>query len=144
MVMITARAAAKALELLAAENDPALTACASPSRAAAAPGFQYALGFDGAPSRTTRAWELHGVRVIVDRPAWRYWTVPAWTTWTGCPAPVSRSRTPTWRRLRLRHLVPGEDEGRSALPDADAGAPPTAAAPTDRPQRRAAGLDCRA
>ena len=67
MVTITERAAAKVKELLAAENDPSLGALRVAVEGGGCSGFQYALGFDGAPEENDEAWEHHGVRVIVDR-----------------------------------------------------------------------------
>jgi iron-sulfur cluster assembly protein len=67
MVTITERAAEKVKELLAAENDPSLTALRVAVEGGGCSGFQYALGFDSAPEDNDEAWEHHGVRVIVDR-----------------------------------------------------------------------------
>ena len=66
MVTITQRAAAKALELLAAENDPALTSLRVAVEGGGCSGLQYALGFDGDPEPGDAVAELHGLRVIVD------------------------------------------------------------------------------
>jgi iron-sulfur cluster assembly protein len=66
MVTITERAAAKALQLLAAENDPALSSLRVAVEGGGCSGFQYALGFDGAPEPGDAVAELHGLRVIVD------------------------------------------------------------------------------
>jgi iron-sulfur cluster assembly protein len=67
MVTITERAAAKVIELMAAENDPSLFALRVAVEGGGCSGFQYALGFDGAPDENDECWEYHGVRVIVDR-----------------------------------------------------------------------------
>ena len=45
-------------------------------------GFQYALGFDSAPDGDDEAWEVHGVRVIVDRYSLPYLRAPTSTTST--------------------------------------------------------------
>jgi iron-sulfur cluster assembly accessory protein len=67
MVTITQRAAEKIKELMAAENDPALTALRVAVEGGGCSGFQYALGFDAAADENDEAWDSHGVRVIVDR-----------------------------------------------------------------------------
>jgi iron-sulfur cluster assembly protein len=67
MVTITERAATKVKELMAAENDPALSALRVAVEGGGCSGFQYALGFDGAPDENDQTFEYHGVRVIVDR-----------------------------------------------------------------------------
>jgi iron-sulfur cluster assembly protein len=67
MVTITERAAEKIKELMAAENDPALTGLRVAVEGGGCSGFQYALGFDSAPDENDEAWDSHGVRVIVDR-----------------------------------------------------------------------------
>ena len=67
MVTITERAASKVKELMEAENDPGLTALRVAVEGGGCSGFQYALGFDGAPEENDETWEYHGVRVIVDR-----------------------------------------------------------------------------
>jgi Fe-S cluster assembly iron-binding protein IscA len=54
MVTITQRAAEKIKELMAAENDPALTALRVAVEGGGCSGFQYALGFDAAADETTR------------------------------------------------------------------------------------------
>ncbi|MGN6380703.1 MAG: HesB/IscA family protein [Gaiellales bacterium] len=66
MVTITPRAAAKALELLAAENDPSLTCLRVAVEGGGCSGFQYALGFDGEPEPGDAVAELHGLRLVVD------------------------------------------------------------------------------
>jgi iron-sulfur cluster assembly accessory protein len=66
MVTITPRAAAKALELLAAENDPGLTCLRVSVEGGGCSGFQYALGFDGEPEACDSVAELHGLRLVVD------------------------------------------------------------------------------
>ena len=63
---ITQRAAVKALELLAEENDPGLTSLRVAVEGGGCSGFQYALGFDGDPEPGDAVAELHGLRVIVD------------------------------------------------------------------------------
>jgi iron-sulfur cluster assembly protein len=67
MVTITERAAEKIRELMAAENDPSLSALRVAVEGGGCSGFQYALGFDAAPDDNDEAWDSHGVRVIVDR-----------------------------------------------------------------------------
>src|SRR4051794_39734153 len=67
MVTLSERAAEKVKELLAAENDPSLSALRVAVEGGGCSGFQYALGFDGAPDENDESWEVHGVRVIVDR-----------------------------------------------------------------------------
>jgi iron-sulfur cluster assembly protein len=66
MVHLTPRAAAKALELLAAENDPALTCLRLAVEGGGCSGYQYALGFDGEPAPGDAVAEEHGLRVLVD------------------------------------------------------------------------------
>ncbi len=66
MVTITPRAAAKALELLQAENDPGLTSLRVAVEGGGCSGFQYALGFDGEPEPGDEVAELYGLRVLVD------------------------------------------------------------------------------
>ena len=66
MVTITERAAAKALALLAAENDPELTGLRVAVEGGGCSGFQYALGFDGAPEDGDRIVVVNGLRIIVD------------------------------------------------------------------------------
>ena len=63
---ITPRAAARALELLAAENDPGLTCLRVSVEGGGCSGFQYALGFDGDPAPGDSVAELHGLRLVVD------------------------------------------------------------------------------
>src|ERR1700692_2387194 len=67
MVTITQRAAEKIKQLMAAENDPALTALRVAVEGGGCSGFQYALGFDAAADDNDEAWDSYGVRVIVDR-----------------------------------------------------------------------------
>jgi iron-sulfur cluster assembly protein len=67
MVTLSERAAAKVKELLAAENDPGMSALRVAVEGGGCSGFQYALGFDSAPDENDESWEVHGVRVIVDR-----------------------------------------------------------------------------
>src|SRR3954454_7839253 len=67
MVKITERAAEKVKELLAAEDDPSLTALRVAVEGGGCSGFQYALGFDSAAEDNDETYEYHGVRVIVDR-----------------------------------------------------------------------------
>jgi iron-sulfur cluster assembly accessory protein len=66
MVTITQRAAARALELMAAENDPGLTSLRVAVEGGGCSGFQYALGFDGDPEPEDSVAELHGLRLVVD------------------------------------------------------------------------------
>jgi len=66
MVTVTPRAAAKALELMAAESDPALTSLRLAVEGGGCSGLQYALGFDGEPDSTDTVAELHGLRVLID------------------------------------------------------------------------------
>jgi iron-sulfur cluster assembly protein len=67
MVTITERAAAKVQELLAAENDPSLTALRVAVEGGGCSGFQYALGFDGAPEDGDAVVERFGVTILIDR-----------------------------------------------------------------------------
>lgn len=66
MVTMTERAAAKALALLEAENDPALTGLRVAVEGGGCSGFQYALGFDGQPETDDEVAEINGLRVMVD------------------------------------------------------------------------------
>jgi iron-sulfur cluster assembly protein len=66
MVQVTPRAAAKALELMAAENDPALRSLRLGVEGGGCSGYQYALGFDGEPGPGDAVAEQHGLRVLVD------------------------------------------------------------------------------
>jgi iron-sulfur cluster assembly protein len=66
MVQVTARAAAKALELMAAEKDPALTSLRLAVEGGGCSGYQYALGFDGDPAPGDAVAKQHGLRVLVD------------------------------------------------------------------------------
>ena len=68
MVTITERAAEKALALLAAENDPELTGLRVAVEGGGCSGFQYALGFDGAPEQDDRVEVVNGLRIIVGSP----------------------------------------------------------------------------
>ncbi|MGZ4482514.1 MAG: HesB/IscA family protein [Gaiellales bacterium] len=67
MVTLSERAAEKVKELMAAENDPTLAALRVAVEGGGCSGFQYQLGFDAAPDQNDESWEIHGVRVIVDR-----------------------------------------------------------------------------
>ncbi len=67
MVTITQRAAEKIKQLMAAENDPGLTALRVAVEGGGCSGFQYALGFDAGADENDKIWEHHGVRVLVDR-----------------------------------------------------------------------------
>jgi iron-sulfur cluster assembly protein len=67
MLTLTERAAAKVKELMQAENDPSVSALRVAVQGGGCSGFQYALGFDGDPDTDDETYELHGVRVIVDR-----------------------------------------------------------------------------
>jgi iron-sulfur cluster assembly protein len=66
MVTITPRAAAKALELMRAENDPGLSCLRVAVEGGGCSGFQYSLGFDGEPEPGDTVAELHGLRLVVD------------------------------------------------------------------------------
>ena len=65
MITLSERAASKVLELIADEQDAETLRVAV--QGGGCSGFQYALGFDTAPAVDDESWELHGVRVIVDR-----------------------------------------------------------------------------
>jgi iron-sulfur cluster assembly accessory protein len=67
MLTLTPRAAEKVKELIAREGDPALTSLRVAVEGGGCSGFQYALGFDGAPEADDVVADLHGVRVLVDR-----------------------------------------------------------------------------
>ena len=67
MLTLTERAAAKVKELMAAENDPSIQALRVAVQGGGCSGFQYALGFDGAPEADDETYEQYGVRLIVDR-----------------------------------------------------------------------------
>jgi iron-sulfur cluster assembly protein len=66
MVTITPRAAAKALELMRAENDPGLCSLRVAVEGGGCSGFQYSLGFDGQPEPDDMVAEQHGLRLLVD------------------------------------------------------------------------------
>lgn len=72
MVTVTPEAAQKALELLAAENDPTLTGLRVAVEGGGCSGFQYALGFDAEPEPGDQVAECHGLRVIVDEHSLAY------------------------------------------------------------------------
>jgi len=65
MVMLT-EIAAERVKALAAE-DPEAKVLRLAVEGGGCSGFQYALGFDSAPDDNDEAWEVHGVRIIVDR-----------------------------------------------------------------------------
>jgi iron-sulfur cluster assembly protein len=65
MITLSERAAGKVLELIAEEQDAETLRVAV--QGGGCSGFQYALGFDGAPQAGDEVAELHGVTVIVDR-----------------------------------------------------------------------------
>jgi iron-sulfur cluster assembly accessory protein len=67
VVILSERAAQKVKELMAAEGDPALAALRVAVEGGGCSGFQYQLGFDGSPDENDESWEVHGVRVVVDR-----------------------------------------------------------------------------
>jgi iron-sulfur cluster assembly protein len=67
MVTLSERAASKVKELLASENDPSLNALRVAVEGGGCSGFQYALGFDSAPDENDESYEMHGVKIIVDR-----------------------------------------------------------------------------
>jgi iron-sulfur cluster assembly protein len=66
MVHVTPRAAAKALQLMAAENDPSLTSLRLAVESGGCSGYQYALGFDGDPAPGDAVVHEHGLRLLVD------------------------------------------------------------------------------
>ena len=74
MIMITERAAEKVKELMAAEGDPSLSALRVAVEGGGCSGFQYALGFDSGPDGDDETYEMHGVRVVVDRASLPYLT----------------------------------------------------------------------
>jgi iron-sulfur cluster assembly protein len=65
MITLSERAATKVLELIGEEQDAETLRVAV--QGGGCSGFQYALGFDGAPQPGDEVVELHGVTVIVDR-----------------------------------------------------------------------------
>ena len=65
-ITITEKAAQKAIEFLAAEGDPELTALRVAVQGGGCSGFQYALGFDTGPQDGDEVIEAHGVTVVVD------------------------------------------------------------------------------
>src|SRR6185312_3497919 len=65
MITLPERAASKVLELIAEEADAETLRVAV--QGGGCSGFQYALGFDGAPQPGDEVAELYGVTVIVDR-----------------------------------------------------------------------------
>lgn len=65
-ITITEKAAQKAIEFLAAEDDPELTALRVAVQGGGCSGFQYALGFDTGPQDGDEVIEAHGVTVVVD------------------------------------------------------------------------------
>ena len=65
MISLSERAAEKVRELLADEADAETLRVAV--QGGGCSGFQYALGFDGAPQSGDEIVEQHGVTVIVDR-----------------------------------------------------------------------------
>ncbi len=65
MISLSERAADKVRELLAEENDAETLRVAV--QGGGCSGFQYALGFDGAPQSGDEIVKVHGVTVIVDR-----------------------------------------------------------------------------
>jgi iron-sulfur cluster assembly accessory protein len=67
VVTLTERAAAKVRELMAAEEDAGVQALRVAVEGGGCSGFQYALGFDGAPEADDECWQVHGVTVVVDR-----------------------------------------------------------------------------
>lgn len=72
MVTITEHAAAKALALLEAENDPTLTGLRVAVEGGGCSGFQYALGFDGQPEEGDRVELVHGLVVMIDSHSLEY------------------------------------------------------------------------
>jgi iron-sulfur cluster assembly protein len=65
MITLSERAASKVLELISEESDAETLRVAV--QGGGCSGFQYALGFDGAPQPGDEIVEQHGVTVIVDR-----------------------------------------------------------------------------
>jgi len=74
MVTLSERAAQKVRELLEAEGDPSLTSLRVAVEGGGCSGFQYALGFDCGPDGDDETYEMHGVRVVVDRASLPYLT----------------------------------------------------------------------
>ena len=74
MVTLSERAAQKVRELLEAEGDPSLTSLRVAVEGGGCSGFQYALGFDSEPDGDDETYEMHGVRVVVDRASLPYLT----------------------------------------------------------------------
>ncbi|HVG68904.1 MAG TPA: iron-sulfur cluster insertion protein ErpA [Gaiellales bacterium] len=74
MVTLSERAAQKVRELLEAEGDPSLTSLRVAVEGGGCSGFQYALGFDSGPDGDDETYEMHGVRVVVDRASLPYLT----------------------------------------------------------------------
>jgi len=74
MVTLSERAAQKVRELLEAEGDPSLTSLRIAVEGGGCSGFQYALGFDSGPDGDDETYEMHGVRVVVDRASLPYLT----------------------------------------------------------------------
>ena len=74
MVTLSERAAQKVRELLEAEEDPSLTSLRVAVEGGGCSGFQYALGFDSGPDGDDETYEMHGVRVVVDRASLPYLT----------------------------------------------------------------------
>jgi len=72
MVTLSERAAQKVRELLEAEGDPSLTSLRVAVEGGGCSGFQYALGFDIWFFGEEAAYEIHGVRVVVDRASLPY------------------------------------------------------------------------
>jgi iron-sulfur cluster assembly protein len=67
MITLSERAADKVRELLAAESDDSLNALRVAVEGGGCSGFQYALGFDSETDENDEVYEVHGVRVVVDR-----------------------------------------------------------------------------
>ena len=126
MVTLSERAAAKVRELLAAENDPTLTALRVAVEGGGCSGFQYALGFDSAPESGDESVEVHGVRVIVDRSSLPYLCGADVDYIDGLMGAGFQIEQPQRRgRMRLWQLVPGQGRGRGrtvpAAAEADCG-----------------------
>ena len=67
MVTLTDTAALKVKELMNGQAETEESGLRVAIRGGGCSGFQYALGFDSAPDDNDEAWEVHGVRIIVDR-----------------------------------------------------------------------------